>query len=103
MSTKNSYAEALTSSAMVSEDEGLREIIRFRISVFIKGDTRELAISFLHARTQQEGRHLQAQRRVLTRADHTGALILDVQPPEQQDNYISAAKAPSMQDFLMTA
>ena len=47
MSPTKSYAEALTSSAMVSEDEGLREIIRFRISVFIKGDTRELAISLM--------------------------------------------------------
>ena len=62
-----------------------------------------VCVSVCDGRTQQEGRHLQAQRRVLTRADHTGALILDVQPPEQQDNYISAAKAPSMQDFLMTA
>lgn len=43
-----------------------------------------MCVSVYDGRAQQEGRHLQAQRRVLTRADHTGILILDVQPPELQ-------------------
>ena len=58
-------------------------------------------LSLCHGRTQKEGSHLQARRRVLTRTYHAGGQISDFQPLELEEDKFLLFKPPSLWYLVM--